>query len=71
MFFYAKKEEIYPAYVWKHNLNWEKQVIFLLIPNRNKWHYLAVKELLEILRGIASKNNGNFYCLNYLQTWIT
>ena len=68
MFFYAKKEEIYPAYVWKHNLNCEKQVIFLLISNRNKWHYLAVKELLEILRGIASKNNGNFYCLNYLQT---
>ena len=30
---YAKKEKIYPAYVSKHNLNCEKQVILLVIPN--------------------------------------
>ena len=30
---YAKKEKIYPAYVSKHNPNWEKQVILFMIPN--------------------------------------
>ena len=28
---YAKKEKIYPAYVSKHNSNYEKQVILLMI----------------------------------------
>ena len=32
---YAKKVKIYFAYVSKHNLNREKQVILLMIPNRN------------------------------------
>ena len=50
---YAKKEKIYFAYVSKHNLNREKQVILLMIPNGNGreaepegwqlWHYLEVK----------------------------
>ena len=32
---HAKKEKIYLAYVSKHNLNREKQVILLMIPNGN------------------------------------
>ena len=35
---YAKKEKIYPAYVSKHNSNREKQVILLMISNREKGH---------------------------------
>ena len=35
-----------------------------MIPNREGWHYLAVKKLSALLTGIASKNNGDFYCLN-------
>ena len=42
---YAKKEKIYPAYVSKHNSNREKQVIFLMIRNEEKQHYIAVKQL--------------------------
>ena len=42
---YAKKEKIYLAYVSKSNLNSEKQVIRLMIPNGKGWHYLAVKTL--------------------------
>ena len=38
-----KKKEIYPAYVSKHIPNREKQVILLMIPNGEGWHYLAVK----------------------------
>ena len=42
---YAKIEKIYPAYVSKHNSNREKQVIPLMISNREKqWHYHAVKK---------------------------
>ena len=33
---YAKKEKIYPAYVSKYNSNREKQVILLMISNREK-----------------------------------
>ena len=42
---YAKKEKIYPAYVSKYNSNCEKQVILLMIPNGEVWHYLVVKKL--------------------------
>ena len=38
-----KKKIIYSAYVSKYNLNCEKQVILLMIPNGEGWHYLAVK----------------------------
>ena len=29
-----------------------------------KWHYLAVKSLPALFRGITSNNGGDFYCLN-------
>ena len=77
---YAKKEEIYPAYVSKHNWNHEEQVILLMISNGQKrktitegwlWHYLGVKKLSALLRKVTSKNNDDFHCLNYLQSRIT
>ena len=57
--FYAKKGNIYPACVSKHNSNREKQVILLMIPNRRKWHQLADKKLAS-LRGITSKHYSDF-----------
>ena len=30
----------------------------------NNWHYLAVKSLSRLLRGIKSNHVGDFYCLN-------
>ena len=53
--------KINPDYFRKQNLNCEKQVILLMIPNGKKWHYLAVKSLSALLRGITSKNDGYFY----------
>ena len=47
-----KKKKIYPAYVSKYNSNREKQVILLMSSNGEKWHYLAVKKLPALLRGI-------------------
>ena len=32
-----------PAYISKHNVNHENQIILLMIPNGEGWHYLAVK----------------------------
>ena len=40
---YPEKEEIYHAYVSKRNSNSEKKVICLMIPNGERWYYLAVK----------------------------
>ena len=68
---YAKKENIYPAYVSKNNSSHEKQVFLLMISTGEKWHYLAVKKLSALLRGIKSKNNGDFYCLKCLHSFRT
>ena len=69
---YAKKEKIYRAYVSKNSSNREKQVIISMIPNGEKqWHYLEVKKLSALLRGITPKNNGDFCCLNCLHFFRT
>ena len=66
---YAKKEKKNPAYISKHNLYCEKQVILLMISNGEGWHYFAVKKLSALLRGITSKNNCDFYCLSCLHSF--
>ena len=57
----AKK--IHVAYKSKHNLNREKQVILLMTSNGENWHYLVVKKLSRLLRGITSNHKEDFYCL--------
>ena len=44
-----------------------------MIPNEEKerCHYLAVKKLSTLIRGIASKYHGDFYCLNFLHSFRT
>ena len=59
---------IYPAYVSKHKPNREKQVILLMIPNREGWNYLAVEKLSAFSRGITSKHYSDFYCKNHI--WV-
>ena len=66
---YAKKEKINPAYVSKQSSNREKQVILLIIPNREEWHFLAAQK--RELREITSKHQGNFFCLNCLYSFTT
>ena len=57
-----KNKKIYPAYVWKHNSNCEKQVILLMISNGEKlWIYLTVKELSALLGRITPIYHGNFF----------
>ena len=42
-----------------------------MIPYEKSWHYLAVTKLHVLLRGIISKNNDDFYCLNCLHSFRT
>ena len=65
----TKKIEV--AYKSKHNLTREKQVILLVISNGENWHYLTVKNLSGLLRGITSNHVGDFYCLNCFHSYRT
>ena len=55
----------------KYNLTRESQVILLMITDGEKWYYLAVKCLSALFRGITSKHEGDFYCLNCFQSCTT
>ena len=50
------------AYKPKNNITREKQVISLMISNGQNWHYLVVKNLPGLLRGITSTHKEDFYC---------
>ena len=63
-------EKIRHAYKSKYNLNRENQVILLMITDGERWHYLAVKSLSALLRGITN-NIGDFYCLNCFCSYRT
>ena len=64
-------EKIRHAYKSKYNLNRENQLILLIITDGEKWHYLAVKSLSALFRGITSKHDGEFYCLNCFCSYRT
>ena len=64
-------EKICDAYKSKYNLTRENQVILLSITDGEKWHYLAVKSLSALLRGVTGINHGDFYCLNCFRTYTT
>ena len=65
--FNIKKIEI--AYKFKYNLVRDNQIILLMISNGENWHYLAVKSLSGLLRGITSNHNGDYYCLNCFHSY--
>ena len=65
----TKKIEI--AYKSKHNLTREKQVILLMISNGENWHYLTVKNLSRLLRGITNNHMGDLYYLNCFHWYRT
>ena len=66
------KKEIEPAYTSKYNYKCKKQVILLMITDdNNRWHYLAVKRLPILLRGITLNHHGDFHCLNCFHSYRT
>ena len=42
-----------------------------MITDGGKSHYLAVKSFSALFRGITSKHQGDFYCLNCFQSYTT
>ena len=64
-------KKIQVAYKSKHNLTREKQVILLMIGNGENWHYLVVKSLNRLLKGITSNHKEDFYCLNCFHSYRT
>ena len=61
--------KIHIAYKSRHNLTRKKQVILLMISNGQNWHYLVVKNLSGLLRGITSTHKEDFYCLNCFHSY--
>ena len=64
-------ETISTAYKSKYNHKHKNQVILLMITDGKKWHYLVVRSLSALFRGITSSNNGDFYCLNCFHSYRT
>ena len=80
-------EEICRAYKSNYNNERENQVIFQMITDGKKWHYLALKSecifyggkwcnrptksLSKLLRGKSSNHHRDFYCLNCYNSYIT
>ena len=42
-----------------------------MISDGQKWHYLAVKNLSGLLRGITSNHKEGLYCLNCFHSYRT
>ena len=65
-----KTKEIRQAYISEHNDKRNNQVNLLMITDgTSNWHYLAIKSISGLLRGITSNHNGDFYCLNCLHSY--
>ena len=59
------------AYKAKYNLKRENQVISLMITNGEKWHYLTVRSLSALLKGITSNHDRHSFCLNCFHSYRT
>ena len=64
-------KKIRHAYNSKYYIKHENHVNLLMITDGEKWHYLAVKELPALPRGITSKHVGDFYCFNCFHSCST
>ena len=65
----TKKIQI--AYKSKHNLTCDKQLILLMITNGENWHYLVLKSLPGLFKGITLSHKVDFHCLNCLCAYST
>ena len=41
----------------------------MITDSDNNWHYLTVKSISRLLRGITSNHDGDFYCLNSFHSY--
>ena len=65
-------KKIKPARISKYNNERDNQVNLLMITDEtSKWHYLAVKSISVLLKGITSNHNVDFYYLNCFHPYTT
>ena len=71
------EKRINPIYISDYKKKREEQVYLLMITDSddddstNEWHYLAIKSISRLFRGVTSTNNGDFYCINCLYSFRT
>ena len=64
------RREIRQSYISKHNTTRYMHANLLMITDgTGNWHYLAIKSIPALLRGITSTQNGDFYCLNCFHSY--
>ena len=72
LFIEHNTQEIRQSYISKHNKTRIIHANLLMITNgRGKWHYLAIKSVSALLRGLTSTYHGDFYCLNCFHSYRT
>ena len=65
-------KQIKQAYISKYTNERDNHVNLLMITDgTTNWHYLAIKNISGLLRGITSNHNGDLYCLNYFDSYRT
>ena len=64
-------KKISVGYRSEYNNRRKKQVVLLMITNGKKYHYFAVTNLSALLQGNSSNHRGDFYCLNYFNSYTT
>ena len=72
LYAHSTKKKINIVKTSKHNNTREYKVILLIISDENNnWHYICVKNLKALCRGVFSDKNGDYYCLNCLHAYRT
>ena len=72
MLYVTGKGKIRQTYISKHNSEGSRRIAdLLIIGGEVKKHYVAIKRLSALLRGVTSGNDGDFYCRNCLSSHRT
>ena len=66
------KKDICPRYISKHNKTRDhKKNLLMITDGKGTWHYIAIKNISALLKGLSSKHNDDFYCLNCFNSYRT
>ena len=57
------------TYKSKYSLTRENELILLMITDGKKSHYLTVRRLSALFKGIPTKHDGDFYSLNCFHSY--
>ena len=58
----------------KSDYNYKHQHIvdlLMITDNQNNWHYLTIKNMKRLIRGVTSNHHGDFFCRNCMHSYRT